>query len=91
MNDCHANVAPSHYLQNHSGGKADIYKLGDYDAGWRIDGEAVRRQIDPTAACFERGGAPRAIPREMDELDSKIEPLLALQCPQPKKMKRSPL
>ncbi|CBI39034.3 unnamed protein product, partial [Vitis vinifera] len=48
-------------------------------------------RLIPLLLVLKRGGAPRAIPREMDELDSKIEPLLALQCPQPKKMKRSPL
>ncbi|XP_034673278.1 DNA annealing helicase and endonuclease ZRANB3 isoform X2 [Vitis riparia] len=32
LNDCLANVVPSHYTQNHSGGKACVYKLGDYDA-----------------------------------------------------------
>ncbi|KAL4633575.1 hypothetical protein ACB092_04G132100 [Castanea dentata] len=30
LTDCLSNVMPSHYTQNHSGGKACVYKLGDY-------------------------------------------------------------
>ncbi|KAF8399556.1 hypothetical protein HHK36_015423 [Tetracentron sinense] len=31
LNDCLSLVMPSHYTQNHSGGKAPVYKLRDYD------------------------------------------------------------
>ncbi|KAL5544566.1 hypothetical protein UlMin_008350 [Ulmus minor] len=30
LNDCLSNVMPSHYTQNHSGGKACVYKVRDY-------------------------------------------------------------
>ncbi|XP_024170416.1 DNA annealing helicase and endonuclease ZRANB3 isoform X3 [Rosa chinensis] len=30
MSDCLAGVMPSHYTQNHSGGKAGVYKLSEY-------------------------------------------------------------
>ncbi|GKU88872.1 hypothetical protein SLEP1_g3086 [Rubroshorea leprosula] len=32
LNDVLSNVVPSHYTQNHEGGKAGVYKLMDYDA-----------------------------------------------------------
>ncbi|XP_038680084.1 DNA annealing helicase and endonuclease ZRANB3 isoform X2 [Tripterygium wilfordii] len=32
LSDCLADVVPSHYTQNHIGGKACVYKLRDYDA-----------------------------------------------------------
>ncbi|KAM1081096.1 hypothetical protein EV1_015507 [Malus domestica] len=32
LSDCLANVMPSHYTQNHGGGKAGVYKLSDYSA-----------------------------------------------------------
>ncbi|XP_059641491.1 uncharacterized protein LOC132283544 [Cornus florida] len=32
LRDCLSNVVPSHYTQNHGGGKACVYRLTDYDA-----------------------------------------------------------
>lgn len=54
----------------------------DVESSWstgltkdHFDGEAVGRQIDPTAACSEGGGPPRTVLREIDELDSKLAEL----------------